>query len=54
VSPYLGAKGKFDGSSCDKALQIGEQDWCIPALIKGNATDTAPIPDGIFSVVEIN
>ncbi|OTA80576.1 hypothetical protein M434DRAFT_401696 [Hypoxylon sp. CO27-5] len=54
IPKYKCGRGKFEGSTCDKALQIGEQEWCIPALIANNVTGDNPVPDGIWSVVLIN
>ncbi|KAI0108744.1 hypothetical protein F4776DRAFT_667884 [Hypoxylon sp. NC0597] len=54
IPKYKCGKGKFEGSTCDKALQIGEQEWCIPALIAGNGTGANPVPDGMWSVMQLN
>ncbi|TGJ80738.1 hypothetical protein E0Z10_g8023 [Xylaria hypoxylon] len=51
TAKQLCGKGTFNGDGCDNALKVGEQEWCIPALITGqNGTQ----PDGIWSILETN
>ncbi|KAI0190291.1 hypothetical protein F4808DRAFT_453897 [Astrocystis sublimbata] len=51
TAKILCGTGTFSGDDCDDALQVGEKEWCIPALVPGeNGTE----PDGAFSVFQNN
>ncbi|KAI0965210.1 hypothetical protein F4678DRAFT_485505 [Xylaria arbuscula] len=51
TAKQLCGKGTFNGDECDDALKVGEEEWCIPALIPGqNGTE----PDGDWSILETN
>ncbi|KAI1075905.1 hypothetical protein F5B20DRAFT_558347 [Whalleya microplaca] len=43
--------GSFEGNGCDKALKVGKQEWCIPALVKG---ENGTMPDGEWSILQTN
>jgi hypothetical protein len=47
----LCGKGTFEGDACDPALKIGEQQWCIPALVNG---ENGTMPDGEGSILQTN
>ncbi|KAI1362294.1 hypothetical protein F5Y08DRAFT_341840 [Xylaria arbuscula] len=51
TAKQLCGRGTFNGDSCNDALKVGEQEWCIPALITGqNGTE----PDGAWSILSIS
>ncbi|KAJ3578934.1 hypothetical protein NPX13_g1634 [Xylaria arbuscula] len=51
TAKQLCGKGTFNGDTCGDALKVGEQEWCIPALISSqNGTE----PDGAWSIFLTN
>ncbi|KAI0194410.1 hypothetical protein EV127DRAFT_405402 [Xylaria flabelliformis] len=51
TAKQLCGRGTFNGDKCDDALKVGEQEWCIPALVPGqNGTQ----PDGVWSILQTN
>lgn len=42
------AQGTFEGDGCDQALKTDDNQWCIPAMTRGD--DGKPIPDGNWAV----
>ncbi|KAI0402786.1 hypothetical protein F4802DRAFT_599745 [Xylaria palmicola] len=51
TAKQLCGRGTFNGDACNDALKVGEQEWCIPALIGGS---DGTEPDGSWSVFLTN